>query len=465
MDIIIWGAGKSAQQRYEWAVFAGYRILFFVDNNPDLWGERVYDISIEPPTILKNYNCLVLTSDIYFKEIRKQLAQLGYTGSQIGFKRFKREAVCGKADRIDLSNTKINDEASFVFDSYFEGMNWGGTEEWNCMVANAIADLGVQTHMLCGMNDKFDRFTKNCMHFEIEDELSMVTKMAKRIAECLPCVYVSQTSITMFAAQIVKAAFPDKIKIVCIAHGDEPHFYDNIFFWAEQVDKIVCISNKIYSVFQERYGLKKEKLIYRMNPIKIPQINKRKSNKGTLIIGYAARLAKVQKRAHFLPQIFDECKSRHLDVEFNIAGEGDCLKLLEDYVNNCQLKDMVHILGWIPPTDMMKFWTEQDVYLNISDFEGMSLAMLEAMACGCLPIVTDVSGVKDVIEDGRNGLVVPVDQWLNTVEKIEFLCNNRELLLDAGIYNRKLIKDRLDVADYAKWMVETTDIGFGCLVK
>ena len=44
-----------------------------------------------------------------------------------------------------------------MFDAYFPKMNWGGTEEWSCMVANAIAGLDVQTYMICGMNDKFDR--------------------------------------------------------------------------------------------------------------------------------------------------------------------------------------------------------------------------------------------------------------------------------------------------------------------
>lgn len=461
-DIIIWGAGPASMKRYEWAAFAGYRILFFIDNNPDLWGEKRNNVFIRPPEALKEHNCVVLTSDMYFEEIREQLDRMDYAGCQIGFKQFKKEAVCRKSVRVDWENAKIERRVSFVFDSYFAGMNWGGTEEWSCMAANAIAGLGVQTHMICGMNDMFDRFTNNCMHFETEDEIGMITKMAPKIAECLPCVFVSHISTALHAAQAVKAVFPDKIKLVVVAHGDDPNIYEYLSFWSDRIDRIVCISKKIYTVLKEQYGVAPEKVIYKPNPVKIPTItDNREVNKGTLKIGFAARLAKEVKRAHLLCELIDACIQKKLDIECNVAGEGECLELLRKYVADRRLENRVHILGWIPPTDMTAFWKRQDIYLNVSSSEGMCLAMLEAMACGCVPVVTDVSGVRDVIEDGKNGFVVSVDRWLEVVDKIQFLVNSRQRLYDAGLYNVKLIRDKFNVTDYAKWMIDIFDTGFG----
>lgn len=465
-DIIIWGAGKASKIRYEWAVFAGYRILFFVDNNSALWGESLNDVFVKPPTVLRGYNCKILTPDAYFEEIRAQLVQMDYAGSQIGFRQLKKEAVCRKPDMIELCNNKMNNRISFVFDSYFAGMNWGGTEEWSCMVANAIAGLGVQTHMICGMNDMFDRFTNNCMHFETEDEIGMITKMAPKIAECLPCVFVSHISTALHAAQAVKAVFPDKIKLVVVAHGDDSNIYEYLSFWSDRIDRIVCISKKIYTVFKVKYGVAPEKLIYKPNPVKIPTItDNREVNMGTLKIGFAARLAKEVKRAHLLCELIDACIQKNLDIECNVAGEGECLELLRKYVADRHLENRVHIWGWIPPIDMTAFWKRQDIYLNVSSSEGMCLAMLEAMACGCVPVVTDVSGVRDVIEDGKNGFVVSADRWLEVVDKIEFLVNNRQQLYDSGLYNMKLIKDKFDVTDYAKWMIDTFVTGFGRLAE
>ena len=70
-----------------------------------------------------------------------------------------------------------------------------------------------------------------------------------------------------------------------------------------------------------------------------------------------------------------------------------------------------------------------------------------------------------MIEDGKNGFVVSVDEWLDIVDKIEFISNNREILYDVSKYNMKLIRNRFDVTDYAKWIIETFDTGFGVPVE
>ncbi len=463
--IIIWGAGKAAINRYNWAVFAGYEVIFFVDNNPDMWGKKINGISICSPQTVKEYDCIILTSDMYLEDIKEQLYNMGYKGHQIGFRLFRKMALCRKSTEVDFANVNMNDQISFIFDAYFPDMNWGGTEEWSCTVANALHDLGVQTWMICGINDKFDEFTYNCLHFTEEDEISMIKKMAQKIAEHLPCVVIFRPTYVMCAARVVKAMFPTQVKIVAMAHSDALYNYQELVFWSDKIDRIICISKKMQSEFL-RHGIEKEQLVYRPNPIRIPYISgERDVRNEVLRIGFAARLVKELKRAHLLPEIIEACVQRGINAEFNIAGKGQCLALLKDYVSKNCLEDRVHILGWIPPTDMAGFWAEQDIYLNISESEGMSLSMLEAMACGCVPVVTDVSGVSDVIEDGKNGFVVSVDHWLQAVDKIEFLTNERKLLHSIGNYNMKLIKDRFDVIDYAKWMIETFDDGFGSFAE
>jgi Glycosyltransferase len=459
-DIIIWGGGKAALKRYEWAVFTGYNVLFFVDNNPDLWGKRINGISICSPEVIKEYKCTILTSDMYFREIREQLDNMAYKGNVVGISLFKKESLCKEGILADFPQTNISDKMSFIFDAYFPEMNWGGTEEWSCMVANSITNLGVQTWMICGMNNKFDEFAHNCMHFDTMDEINMIKEMAQKIAEKLPCIFISHASIALYAARMVKTLFPDKIKLIVVAHGSDPDiYYRELMFWSDRIDNVVCISKKIQSELQELLGSKKDILIYRPNPILIPTVlYKREIKNEALRIGFAARLKKKQKRVHLLPQIINACTIKKLNVKFEIAGEGDCLELLKKYVSDKQLEDQVHILGWISPKKMADFWRRQDIYLNISDFEGMSLAMLEAMVCGVVPVITDVSGVSDVIEDGKNGFVVPVDNWMETVDKIEMLDNNRELLYKASLYNMQLVREKCNITDYAVWMIDTFDI-------
>lgn len=455
-EIIIWGAGKAASKRLEWALFAGYRVLFFTDNDTEKWGMKITDIPICSPEILIGNNSTIVIPDIYIKEINRQLNELSYRGQRIGFEQFKKEAVCKKNISIDFSKVKPGNKIRFLFDSYFTGLNWGGVESWSCMVANGLSDLDIDTQLICGWNKKFDTCTTHCLHFSAKNELDMLKEMAVNIAASLPCVFITHGSIALNAAQIVKTAFPDQIKLVAVAHGDEESTYKKLKLWSDQLDKIICISKKIYEEFQRKYGLKKDILLYRPNPIRIPPPKDRRINQGEpLKIGFAARLRKEQKRVHLLPEIIETCMRKGQMVQFDIAGEGECLEMLRSYVSDRHLENEVHILGWIPPTEMAEFWRNEDIYLNISDFEGMSLAMLEAMACGAVPVVTEVSGVDDLIADGKNGFVVPVDRWLVASDKIGLLDKDRAMLQRASDYNMSLIREKYNISDYARWMEDT----------
>ena len=156
-----------------------------------------------------------------------------------------------------------------------------------------------------------------------------------------------------------------------------------------------------------------------------------------------------------LPQVVDECFRRGLDVEFHIAGEGECLEQLQAYVEQNHLEEKVHLEGWVPPMSMIDFWRHQDIYISISDYEGMSLTMLEAMAYGAFPVVTEVSGVVDVVTDGKNGLIIPVEKWLECVDKIAVLDADRELLTQGSRYNIDCIREKCDAEKYADWLIDT----------
>lgn len=455
--LIIFGAGKSAVEQYEWALLFGYHILFFVDNDSSKWGKIIEGLRVYSPGILKEYKCTVTYPDRYQDEISRQLVEMQYQGNKISFTMLKKIAVCEKYENISFLPEKEPDEKiSFLLDAYFSGMNWGGVESWSCIVGNQLSRLGIRTQILCGMNKKFDEFADHCIHFPKENELSMIKKMVGEIVGFLPCIFLSHGSAALYAAQLVKSIFPEHIQIVFVAHGDIKETYEKIEFWSDRVDKIICISEKIKDRFQKEYKVKKELLVYRPNSIPISKIyREREIPGGTLKIGYAARLRKEQKRVHLLPDIIEACLKRNLNVEFSIAGEGECQELLLNYVKDRHLEDRVHILGWIPPTEMAEFWGKQDVYLNISDFEGMSLAMLEAMAYGAVPVTTDVSGVSDLINDGENGFVIPIWDWPECADKIEILDKDRGLVKKISDYNMELMKEKCDISDYVKWIIET----------
>jgi len=74
---------------------------------------------------------------------------------------------------------------------------------------------------------------------------------------------------------------------------------------------------------------------------------------------------------------------------------------------------------------MTDLWASSDISILFSEFEGMSISMLESMGQGCVPIVTDVSGAEEKITHGRTGFIVAVGDVASMAQIIADLDANR----------------------------------------
>jgi hypothetical protein len=87
----------------------------------------------------------------------------------------------------------------------------------------------------------------------------------------------------------------------------------------------------------------------------------------------------------------------------------------------------------VPHREMAARWAGHDIFVQVSDFEGTSVSMLEAMAHGAVPVVTAASsGVADVIRGQENGFVVPIGDMAAMASTIARLANDQMLLANAG---------------------------------
>ncbi|HVF31211.1 MAG TPA: glycosyltransferase, partial [Pyrinomonadaceae bacterium] len=90
------------------------------------------------------------------------------------------------------------------------------------------------------------------------------------------------------------------------------------------------------------------------------------------------------------------------------------------------LGDRFHHGGVVSGTAKVRALSEADILLMPSKFEGLPLALLEAMAAGCVPVVSDRGSVATAIEDGRTGfLIEPVD-LMQILGKLKFLLSEGE---------------------------------------
>jgi len=96
----------------------------------------------------------------------------------------------------------------------------------------------------------------------------------------------------------------------------------------------------------------------------------------------------------------------HPQVLLRLAGDGPLRKHLETLVDELGLQTNVEFLGRLSEEDVVQVLSEADLYLSTSLSDSASIALLEAMAVGLLPIVSDIAGNREWITDGVNGFLV-----------------------------------------------------------
>ncbi|TGT34901.1 glycosyltransferase, partial [Mesorhizobium sp. M8A.F.Ca.ET.165.01.1.1] len=90
-------------------------------------------------------------------------------------------------------------------------------------------------------------------------------------------------------------------------------------------------------------------------------------------------------------------------AQLTVLGDGQCRAALEEQTVRLGLSGRVKFAGAVE--DVFPFLWKADFYLSTSVSEGMSNALLEAMSCGVIPIITDVSGASDIVEHERSGFL------------------------------------------------------------
>jgi glycosyltransferase involved in cell wall biosynthesis len=146
-----------------------------------------------------------------------------------------------------------------------------------------------------------------------------------------------------------------------------------------------------------------------MYPVTVRSEGRKLDRERPLTITYAGRVQQRQKRIFDLIALADLLALKKGSYRFKIVGDGLQLTELTEHFAKTEYPNVsIEFLGLVAHERMAELWESSDISILFSEFEGMSLSMLESMGQGCVPIVTDVSGAKEKITHGQNGFIVPV---------------------------------------------------------
>lgn len=113
---------------------------------------------------------------------------------------------------------------------------------------------------------------------------------------------------------------------------------------------------------------------------------------------------------------------------FRIAGHGESLEVLRGSVREYGLNDTVRFLG--ERHDIQNLMADSDIYMNTSVYEGMPVALLEAMAMALPIIATNVAGNCELVQNGNGGFLCDVTCPAALAEALA------SLIRDEGLYRR-----------------------------
>jgi glycosyltransferase involved in cell wall biosynthesis len=165
-------------------------------------------------------------------------------------------------------------------------------------------------------------------------------------------------------------------------------------------------------------------------------------NDYTPIIGTVGRMEE-QKNPFFFLGLVSELVSRGKVKKAIWIGDG---RLRSDITNRSKesgLYGVLHIDGW--RKDVMDRLHALDIFILPSRFEGLPLALQQAMCAGLPVCASDVDGMREAIEDGTNGYLCQPDDMEQWLDRISGLLGNYDLRKKMGSKGQALVKERFSM--------------------
>ncbi len=178
-----------------------------------------------------------------------------------------------------------------------------------------------------------------------------------------------------------------------------------------------------------------------LSPYKPLDLFKKRQESEQILIGTVARLH-PQKALEVMLEAAKIVLASLPKAKFIIGGIGPLEEFLKAKIRKLKLEPFVKMVGFVE--DVPGFLSKLDIYALSSDYEGLPLAVLEAMAQG-LPIAsTAVGGVPEAVVDGENGFLVERRNSRLLAQSIVRLAVDPQLAAQMGRASRKRMETLFD---------------------
>jgi glycosyltransferase involved in cell wall biosynthesis len=176
-----------------------------------------------------------------------------------------------------------------------------------------------------------------------------------------------------------------------------------------------------------------------------------------ILIGNVA-VFRFQKRLVEWLQVIKKLREKNSNVFGMIVGAGPLEKEIRKEWKELELEKIVFFPGL--QTEVKPYFEAMDVFMMSSSFEGLPIALLEAMSTECAVVSTDAGGIKEVVRNEQDGLICKVEEWQKLSDLCQTLIDDPEQL---EIY-KKAARERVVKNFSLKRMVDELEVIYSDLV-
>ncbi len=353
-----------------------------------------------------------------------------------------------------MTNFNSRDDRHILFVS--SSLDGGGAERALSVLANEFYRMGYNVEFIvlhskivkykleAGIHLKFIEYTGGNRICKMISKLCLLRKEMKKSKSDTVIAFMYETNLyALLAAVGLK-------KKVLVSERNDPYQEPNSKIIRlvrdlsyQLADWLVCQTNDAKAYFNKRLQKKSSVILNPLNLTINPYIGQRAKH----IVTWC-RLSE-QKNIPLLLNAFHDFVQIHNDYDLNIYGEGHLLNTLVEMCGILGIGDKVSFKGF--SNDIHNLVKDAAMFVLPSNYEGLSNSMLEAMALGIPTICTDcpIGGAKMMIEDGYNGMLVPLNDKEALVKSMRRIAEDSEF---ANTLSKNAVKIRakLDVGIIAK---------------
>lgn len=270
--------------------------------------------------------------------------------------------------------------------------------------------------------------------------------------------FLDRVQPTLFLPQCLDAHFfaaaiagRQGLPWVLTIHSDDPDYWKiaNARPPVEYGGRVVAVSEHIARLVKERGG----DLAPAVIPcgVDVPNGLARFRERPFRVV-YSGRMVETQKRLSLVTATLIHACHRNPDICATMIGDGPAIKSSQEAVERAALTRRIAFSGRLSPEQVKRELLDAQAILLMSDFEGLPVALLEAMAAGVVPVARAIpSGIPELVHHEKTGLLVDGNPEL-AARAISRLAGDPALWQRCSVAARQLVTERYNEhLCYQRW--------------